>query len=1038
MKSRQSPVSDTLKDTELAYAAWMDALLSHFGGSKSKVANAIHAIAKKTDSTRKNPDLERLKNAVPHWFSDRRSAPDIDDELISNALVELISTAGFKPPKIAKNTFEETLSDLQEIRYRRKIQARQQAPNVQELLDKNVVEYPVSRIEDFDIGQIPDQLSALFNNEVPNYSTRELDVLLLANLEAKDKDIAILSGPPKSGKTRTALEILKKSRLRKREIYWLSPKKGALEELLQTLQSSSRLNSVIFIDDLQRFSSDPYDGLTPAKFRDLARRGKIVATVHTSALNTFLNIPDRLNVQSVSSNIGEAVAAGQVDKSLTFKEVLERSVFVLDKNLKPGELELLDKSIRSALKIDKEQKHFPLAATLASIDELAKKAITILERGDVSSAMLFAVLDSYLAFRNGAPEDVIFTLAKYHYSQIQVNSRWRELEAQDAFDELTKGVIPGSDKAILVRNLVDGENFSLLDGLWSYLAPQPDLWSPEPLKLIADDDELVTISDRLYDLGYANHTKALLDELVAKDFLRAILFYGHMLAADGDLDGAIEWYTKASNRGSSSAQNQIGRLFYERGDIETANSWYEKCAQTGDQWGQLNLGYNLMHAGKTDEAVHWLTLSANQNNSMAQNYLGILYGTQGDEKSAELWYRKSAEAGYEWGQRNLGVTLKDSGDFDEAKVWLLKASDQGNADAQNALGNLFYDLGEIDLAKEWYLKSAESDFAWGQRNMGYVAKTEGDFVTAKYWLSKAAEADNADAQVLLGTLFAAEGDLAQAEFWYLKSAEAGNEWGMLNYGLTLKDKQNFEDAKTWILKSAELNNSDAQNQIGLYYREQSDPKTARQWFQKSAESGNPWGQVNFAEYLEQEGDLTEATKWLELSASQGNFAAHNSLGVIVGRAGDMKSAREHWLISAEGGDEWGQHNLGMDYLRNSDKANARKYLEMSAAQQLVSSQFELGKMLLEEGEDKSALPWLQKAAESGWAHAQAFLADHFSQKGNFAKAIFWYKKAADTGDEQALKALEVLERRKKTTPFSRDLDTPLPEPKGKTKQSSKG
>jgi hypothetical protein len=129
MKSRQNPVSDALKDTEVAYAAWMDALLSHFDGSKSKVADAIHAIAKKSDSTRRNDDLKRLKNTVPHWFSERRSAPDVDDKLVSNALVELISTAGLNTPKIAKNPFAKTLADLQELRYLRKIQARQQAPD---------------------------------------------------------------------------------------------------------------------------------------------------------------------------------------------------------------------------------------------------------------------------------------------------------------------------------------------------------------------------------------------------------------------------------------------------------------------------------------------------------------------------------------------------------------------------------------------------------------------------------------------------------------------------------------------------------------------------------------------------------------------------------------------------------------------------------------------------------------------------------------------------------------------------------------------
>ena len=192
MKSRQNPVSDTLKDTEQSYAAWMDTLLAHFNGSKSKVAEAIHEVANKSDSTRRKKDLQRLKNTVPHWFSERRSAPDIDDNLISNALVEVIATAGLKPPKVDKNSFEETLSELQELRYRRKIQARQQAPDVAELWEKNVVEYPVSKIEDFDIGQIPDQLSALFNNEVPSYSIRELDELLLADFEAKDKDISQL------------------------------------------------------------------------------------------------------------------------------------------------------------------------------------------------------------------------------------------------------------------------------------------------------------------------------------------------------------------------------------------------------------------------------------------------------------------------------------------------------------------------------------------------------------------------------------------------------------------------------------------------------------------------------------------------------------------------------------------------------------------------------------------------------------------------------------------------------------------------------
>ena len=131
-----------------------------------------------------------------------------------------------------------------------------------------------------------------------------------------------------------------------------------------------------------------------------------------------------------------------------------------------------------------------------------------------------------------------------------------------------------------------------------------------------------------------------------------------------------------------------------------AVEWYTKAAEKGDMLAQYNLGICYEHGrGVTknyNKAVEWYTKAAQQGYEGAENNLGTCYrygrGVPNDDSKAVKWYTKAAEKGYTLAQYNLGVCYEFghgvTKDYDKAIEWYTLAALKGFESAQKALERL--------------------------------------------------------------------------------------------------------------------------------------------------------------------------------------------------------------------------------------------------------------------------------------------------------------------------------------------------------------
>jgi TPR repeat protein len=340
---------------------------------------------------------------------------------------------------------------------------------------------------------------------------------------------------------------------------------------------------------------------------------------------------------------------------------------------------------------------------------------------------------------------------------------------------------------------------------------------------------------------------------------------------------------------------------------------------------------------------------------------------EGQEQSASPM-RKKAEEGDALNQVHLGLAYEAGKgvprDFGEAVKWYGKAADQGQAQGQYNLARMYDRAKGVDRdypkALELYRKSAEQGYASAQVNLG-VMYEKGQGVPQNYseavnWYRKAAEQGNAVGQNNLGFMYrmghGVERDYAKALQLYRKAAEQGNSNAQGNlgfmhqngYGVPKDDKE----AVLWYRKSAEQGYAPAQANLGYMYEKglavPKDDKEAVNWYRKSADQGNPTGQNNLGGmYQTGRGVERDYQKSLELyrkAAAQNHSGAQCNMGIMCkngyGVPKDEKEAVGWFRKSADQGYARGQYNLGWMYHQGvgvpEDREEALKWYRKAAAQ----------------------------------------------------------------------------------------------------------
>jgi TPR repeat protein len=384
-----------------------------------------------------------------------------------------------------------------------------------------------------------------------------------------------------------------------------------------------------------------------------------------------------------------------------------------------------------------------------------------------------------------------------------------------------------------------------------------------------------------------------------------------------DYKQAVDWFQKASAKGSSSADWALGQCYFNGNGVEKnvpkAIEFYRESAAQNDPLGELALGAAYATGTGVEKdpvaSANLVAKSAQQGNAEAEYVTGWNYingfGLDTDAAQGVAWYQKSAaqanfdaafnlamcyfagigvapdrpkavktisalaQMGYVEAENKMGVLCEMGSvipqDYSQAATWYRKAADAGKPEAQTSLGQLYASgqgVGQdLTEAVRWYWKAAQQGDLRAEFLL-YTAYYNGtgvkqDRVEAMKLLSDSANRGFPGAETLMGVACqygnGVPADLVAAFNWYSKAAQQGTP--MAEESLA----------------------SCYQFGTGTY---QNIPE-AFKWYKKSAMSNYYPGQCGLGfMYLKGEGvlkDEVEGMAWLYLGAANGNAYVADTL-----------------------------------------------------------------------------------------------------------------------------------------------------------------
>lgn len=226
---------------------------------------------------------------------------------------------------------------------------------------------------------------------------------------------------------------------------------------------------------------------------------------------------------------------------------------------------------------------------------------------------------------------------------------------------------------------------------------------------------------------------ALLKEAADAKVVSAMLLLGD-IDLEPDPKAALEWYTKAAERGRPTAWTQLG-LMYSNGagterNLEKAVECFEKAADKGDAAAKFALGECYLY-GKgvpKDEhrAIELLDAAAKRSDLRAMSRLGDCYrkgiGVEKDFDQAFQLFSRAADRGYGEAIGNLGVLYINGEGVpknpEKAVETFQRGVELGDGYCMFLLARCLENgLGiaqDAKLAKEWYLNPKTVD--WCAKN----------------------------------------------------------------------------------------------------------------------------------------------------------------------------------------------------------------------------------------------------------------------------------------------------------------------------------
>jgi TPR repeat protein len=494
------------------------------------------------------------------------------------------------------------------------------------------------------------------------------------------------------------------------------------------------------------------------------------------------------------------------------------------------------------------------------------------------------------------------------------------------------------------------------------------------------------------------------------------------------------WYSRAAKQGDSTAQYQLGQMYYQglgvRKDPLEASKWYTFAAEKKHGDAQYQLGY-LREKGEglrqdVPQAIQFYKKSAMQKNPEAIYKLGIMResgnGVRPDFKYALKFYKKAADLACLNAQLRLGHLYSDRDgsvfSVENASKYFKMAADQNHPEAKYRLAIMYLHGDGIkqDLTLAYNLFTESRKLHHKESNSLFQAPSS---------IIQNPDVDSEKFQDIL--TLACRNNFSSLEYTLGDFYEQQSiQYKLFRYTSNRK----LRLAKTWYKAAASKNNPKAQYKLGQMYEAgqgvSQDWVRAVGYYEDARKNGNTDAIYTLAQlYLTGRGVSQSFQKAFDLyteASNKGPIDAADLLFVSYQTVNGDKHVDYKRLLEevANSGNTVIQHQLGILYLTdellNYDGVQKGiEWLSRSSKGGYVLSPYHLG-ILYEEGimipqNYETAIAFYQLAEDEGNGNALYRLARlyHYGNgvKCDYRKAFDLYTNAAKYGNPLARAAIKI-------------------------------
>ena len=800
----------------------------------------------------------------------------------------------------------------------------------------------------FDAGvtrsRLAEQLALNSNRAEPPYVRRVVDAALDAALV--NSRFVILTGRSKAGKSRSALEAVKRARGDARLLIPAST--AAVGELL-TLEVAKDTAVVLWLDDLQDYlDSGAVDTGKLGLF--LANpRAAVIATIRTSERDRFSadSSPiarDARDVLHLGSNI-------HLDFGLQEEEVSEAT------SLYPGG--------------DFSES---IGGFFTAVDELLRK----LEQGQVSNPVGYALVHAAIDWRR-----VGFTRGA----------------ALTELQNLLPLYVPGallSESALTSAAEWANEPVSSGARLLSAVA------GPDGSNRFTAADPLIDHEDGVRDVPVDawRAVLAFCSPEEAADIMIPAQTRGHVDFAKEAGEKALRIVDKKSRL---LAQTRLATIYHFNGELAEAERLYREPAEAGHIAALVNLG-SLLRASEPDEAERLLLRAADQGDPLGKSNLANLYISQGRFAAARDLAEEAVQDGTHYPSFVQLAQLIEDSDPDRAESLLRRAveladadetprfatetrpkfalgrflllsdpeesgqlleecANNGDANAAFFRGLLFKEAGNRDESLVWFQKAADAGDTGGEFELGLYYTEQGDDVQAEHWFRKAAQGEGLPADAAAGwlaSLLFRGGRTDEAELFATQAANADDPTGLYYLAETMRLRGDINGALEIWRSGAAKGDTRCAHRLGFEFHQRGDLKAAAEWYRKAADGGSDEAAYNLATVLLEFGQFDDALEQFEAAGSAGTLAgpAQTVWGLILFGRGDTDGARAELSAAAAVGAPNAQKSLDVLFGDDESGAGGHERLQARAALGDDEAVFSLAMIALSRREFVTTKYWL--------------------------------------------------------------------------------